>query len=68
MKVKTEIYKDGSIVCETETANRYYRSRYRGYSLKEAEVAFEKRVLAAEQEELDRARLLALAQYLKVKE
>ena len=68
MKIKTEIYPDGSIVCETDCDTRHYRSRYNGYTLKQAKAAFKERVLSAEQEALDRTRLLALAQYLKVKE
>lgn len=67
MKVKTTILNDG-IVCETEIGTRHYRSKYKGYTLKEAKQKFISRVLKAEQEELDKARLLALAGYLKIKE
>ena len=67
MKIKTEIFEDGSIACETETATRHYRSRYRGYSLREARRKFTARVIKAEQEELDRVRLEAIAMCLQCK-
>lgn len=60
MKVKTEVMADGTIVCEVETENRHYRSRYRGYTLKEAKKRFTDRVIKTEQEELDRVRLEAI--------
>ena len=59
MKVKTEILEDG-IVCETDCGTRHYRSKYQGYSLKEAKKKFTARVLKAEQEELDKVRHEAL--------
>ena len=67
MKITTTVLDDG-IVCETEIETRHYRSKYKGYTKREAEKKFTARVLKAEQEELDKARLLALADYLKIKE
>lgn len=60
MKIRTEILSDGSIACEADCETRHYRSRYRGYTLKEAKKRFTRRVLKAEQEELDRVRLEAI--------
>lgn len=60
MKVKMKIMEDGSIVCETAFGDRHYRSRYRGYNLLEAKRRFTKRVIKAEQEELDRVRMEAI--------
>lgn len=68
MMVITRILYDGSVVCETTCGTRHYRSRYSGYTKEQAENAFIKRVINEEQEELDKARLLALAEYLNDKE
>lgn len=60
MKVRVEIMEDGTIACEADCGTRHYRSRYRGYTLKEAKRKFTDRVNKAEQEELDRVRLEAI--------
>lgn len=60
MKIKTFIKEDGAVICETDIENRHYRSRYRGYTLNEAKSKFTRRVLKAEQEELDKVRLEAI--------
>ena len=67
MKITTEIMGDGSIVCETQCDTRHYRSRYRGYTLREAKSKFTKRVVNAEQEELDRVRREAIYMCLHCK-
>ena len=57
MKIRTEILEDGAVVCEADLGTRHYRSRYRGYPLKEAKKKFAARVFKAEQEETDRIKL-----------
>ncbi len=60
MKIITEVLESGIVVCEAYCGARRYRSRYRGYTLKEAKKKFTARVIKAEQEELDRIRLEAI--------
>ena len=67
MKVNTEVLESGIVVCEADCGTRHYRSRYRGYTLKEAKKKFTARVIKAEQEELDRVRLEAILMCLNCK-
>lgn len=60
MEIKTTVLEDGTIACEADCGTRHYRSRYRGYTMKEAKKKFTNRVIKAEQEELDRRRLEAI--------